>query len=197
MKLALTSLAAAGLVVAAASASNAQESGFFIGVEAGYDRLNDAFQADEPGFAAPNADGLAFRSFVGYDKVFESGFLLGAEIGSTFATTSARPEVTAGPDIKYKSDFGFNALTRLGWTTESGNKFYALGGIGFRELKVRVTDTANGVTVTDKETDEVFEWGAGAEFPYTDEFSIRLRLTTYGDAFDKQFNASIGSVWRF
>ncbi|QKG71952.1 outer membrane protein [Erythrobacter mangrovi] len=168
-------LLGAALAVACPSVAHAQDgsegawSGFYFGAEAGVDNYELSADTDiaDTGFDASfdgiSGDGVAGGVFAGYHMGFTGGFLA-VEGFAGLSDASMGASISDGVDTfsltaKAKESYGIAA--RLGAKVSRSTAVYVRGGWINTKFKVTLSDGVD--TLSESETEDGFQYGAGME----------------------------------
>lgn len=187
----------AAAVVAATSATAHAEpfTGPYIGVEGGMDNYELSADLDggdfDPDLAGLNAalDGLSGNGvmgnlFAGYQMPMGPGFVaLEGFVGLSDASISASLSDgvdTVGITAKAKESYGVAA--KLGMRLNTSTGLYAR--VGWLNTKFKVSATDGVDTISDSETEDAIQYGAGLETMVAAKMALRFEylIADYGEA---------------
>lgn len=170
-------------------------SGFYIGAEGGMDNYELSADLDlgdfDPAFDGTSAtldglsgDGVMGNLFAGYQYPIGGGFVsIEGFVGLSDASMKA--SVTDGVDtvsIKTEARESYGVAARLGLRVNQSTGLYAR--VGWLNTKFKVTASDGVDSLSDSETEDAIQYGAGLETMVAEKVALRFEylLTDYGEA---------------
>ncbi|MBV1706254.1 MAG: outer membrane beta-barrel protein [Hyphomicrobiales bacterium] len=143
--------------------------GFYLGADAGWSRL-DSVSADSVAGSATNiVNGFAIGALAGYNYEFSGGFVVGAELDGTYVT--GRHTTTLGAiAVRAGQEWTDHARLRLGYAFDRA-LLYVAGGYTYADDNILFSGGASG---SGPKSLNGYNLGVGVDYAVNDNWVVRL-----------------------